>query len=240
METLPEPLSSYAHSGLVVRVGRALARWGGSSAPEKKFAWKHLAHCQKVLDVGCGTGDFMSTRPTQTMGIDMSEDNVAFCRSKGLDVQIGNLLQLPFEDQTFDGVHSAYNILRFEAAQVTCYVKESVRVVKCGGIIVISALCDVNEVFMYPEVAKPYPPQAIFKMIRRSPPSDPKGGSEIANLRFKAICFSGPPLFSFRFSGFITPQLWRVAIVFNAFQYGCFLRKYWTYRGYTIVLTRTA
>ena len=240
METLPGPLSSYSRSGLIVRVGRTLARWGDPSTPEKKFAWKHLAHCQKVLDVACGTGEFISMRPTQAMGIDFRQDNVAFCRSKGLDVQIGNPLQLPFDDQTFDGVYSAYAILLFDAAQATCYLKELVRVVKPGGTIVISALCDVNEVFMYPEVAKPYPPQAIFWMIRRSPPSDPKSGSEVANVRFKAISFRRPPLFSSRFSCFITPQLWRVAIVLNALQYGCFLRKYWTHCGYTIVLTRTA
>lgn len=240
MDTLSGRLSSYSQSDLIVRVGRSLANWGSFSIPEKKFAWQHLAHCRKVLDVACGTGDFISMRPGQAVGIDLSRENVAFCRSKGMEVQIGNALDLPFNDQSFDGVHSAHVMFLFNPSQAARYLTELVRVVKRGGTIVISTLCDVREVFIYPEVVKPYPPQAIFRMIRHSPASDAKGGSEVANVRFKAIYFRRPPLFNFRFSCFITPQLWRVASVLNAIQYGCFLRKYWAYRGYTIVLTRTA
>lgn len=233
-------LSNARSESQLVRVGRILVRWGSSSTPEEKFAWKHLAECQFVLDVACGTGEFISMRPSNTIGIDLNEDNVAYCRSKGLNVRVGNALELPFDDQTFDGLHSAHVMFLFSPAQATCYIKELVRVVKAGGTIVISNLCDIHEVFIYPEVAKPYPPQSIFRMIRQSPPSDAKGGSEIGNVEFRAISFRRPPLVNFRFSGFVSPQLWRVASVLKALQYGCFLRKYWTYRGYTVVLTRTA
>ena len=233
-------LSSARSESLLVRVGRSLVRWGSSSTPEEKFAWKHLAECEFVLDVACGTGEFVSMRPSKTTGIDLNEDNVAYCQSKGLDVRLGNALELPFDDQTFDGVHSAHAMFFFRPPEATYYMRELVRVVKANGTIVISNLCDIHEVFIYPEVAKPYPPQSIFRMIRQSPPSDAKGGSEIGNVKFKAISFRRPPLFNIRSSWFISPQLWRVASVLKALQYGCFLRKYWTYRGYTIVLTRTA
>ena len=57
----------------------------------------------QVLDVGCGTGDFLAFRPG-TVGVDVNPYNVRHCRERGLRVE---LLQpdtdYPFADASFDG-----------------------------------------------------------------------------------------------------------------------------------------
>lgn len=57
----------------------------------------------RVLDVGCGIGDFVAFRP-ETVGVDINPETVAWCGDNGLDVRLmeGNLL--PFADCEFDSV----------------------------------------------------------------------------------------------------------------------------------------
>jgi SAM-dependent methyltransferase len=231
------PPSIARTESFAVRLGRALLEWGTPNTGETRYAWKHLAPCRTILDVACGTGSFIAERPSQVIGIDVDEQNVAFCRSRGFDVRLGNALALPFEPNTFDGVHSAHVLFAFQSDKAVRYVKELVRVTRPGGTIVLSTLCDVNEVFGYPEVARPYPPQAVFRMIHIARASQSRVGTEIGAVVFKAIAFRRPPLINFRFSG--SPKLWRAADVLNAMQFGCYLRKFWRYRGYTIVLVKS-
>lgn len=57
----------------------------------------------RVLDVGCGIGDFLRFRPG-TVGVDIDADSVAWCRGQGLDAQLMEPDCLPFADDAFDGV----------------------------------------------------------------------------------------------------------------------------------------
>ena len=57
----------------------------------------------KVLDVGCGIGDFLRYRPN-TQGVDVNPKTVEYCKERGLDVQLMELDRLPFESSSFDSV----------------------------------------------------------------------------------------------------------------------------------------
>ena len=57
----------------------------------------------RVLDVGCGIGDFLRFRK-QTTGTDINPDTVQYCKSRGLDVVLMNVDRLPFQSERFDGV----------------------------------------------------------------------------------------------------------------------------------------
>jgi SAM-dependent methyltransferase len=57
----------------------------------------------RVLDVGCGIGDFLKFR-TNTVGVDINVNNVKFCQSIGLKVSLMEPDRLPFENEQFDGV----------------------------------------------------------------------------------------------------------------------------------------
>ena len=230
---LVEVIETKPAEKMAVRIARSIMRWASPNAGEEMFSWRHLGSCGRILDVACGVGSFISLNPSRVVGLDISEKNVSVCRERGFNVVQGNALALPFEDGSFDGVHSAQVMFAFPPRDASRYLSEIVRVTRPGGTISISTLCDSKEVFDYPEVARPYPPQAIFRMINR-PQTDV--GTDVPGVEFKAMLFRRPPLLNFHLDG--SPMMWRVSAVLNALQYGCYLRKFWTYRGYTMILKK--
>lgn len=57
----------------------------------------------RVLDVGCGIGDFVSFC-AGSVGVDVNPHAVAYCTSRGLDVRQCAAESLPFGPEEFDGV----------------------------------------------------------------------------------------------------------------------------------------
>ena len=58
-----------------------------------------------ILDAGCGTGRNLAefAHLGKAVGVDFSDDAVAFCRRRGLDdVRMAPVEELPFEDASFD------------------------------------------------------------------------------------------------------------------------------------------
>ena len=62
---------------------------------------KYFSGC--VLDIGSGIGEFLEYY-TDSIGIDIDRDCVAFCKSKGLNCLHADVYKLPFDDNSFDGV----------------------------------------------------------------------------------------------------------------------------------------
>lgn len=202
---LQSPMTLNRIRELSRRTARSVTEWGSPTDREEVFSWQHLAPCESVLDVACGNGSFIAKRPAGVTGLDIDEENIARCRAQGFSAVVGNALDLPYPDASFDGVHSAHVLFALQTRAAVQYLNELVRVTRPGGIIAISSLCDVQEVFDYPEVARPYPPQAIFRMIRKP---DTNVGAEVRGVSYKAISFRRQPLINFRFSSL---TLWRVA-----------------------------
>jgi SAM-dependent methyltransferase len=57
----------------------------------------------KVLDVGCGIGDFLAFREN-TVGIDINPYNIEFCKNRHLEAYAIENGKFPFPDKTFDGL----------------------------------------------------------------------------------------------------------------------------------------
>src|SRR5690348_1025169 len=73
----------------------------------------------QVLDVGCGTAELsllMARRGARVTGVDLSEGMLAVGREKveraglgeRIELRLGNALQLPFADASFDAAASAF------------------------------------------------------------------------------------------------------------------------------------
>ncbi len=217
----------------VVGLGRSFLARTSPNVCEERFAWGHLALRQRILDVGSGQGCFIASYPNRVIGTDHAVAKVSHCRSRGFNVIQADPLSLPFANDTFDGVHSAQLIFQFEPKEAVRYLSELVRVARPGGLISLSALCHPRDVFDYPEAVRPYPPQAIFRMIDLS-----RGASALPGaIIFKAISFRRPPLLDIRACH--SPSWHRAASLLNALQFACYLQKYWTYRGYTIILEKS-
>ena len=87
----------------------------------------------KILDVGCGTGGNleMLQKFGAAEGVDVSDDALAFCQSKGLTVHKGLAESLPFANESFDVV-TALDVVEHLDDDVAG-LREMNRVLKRGG-----------------------------------------------------------------------------------------------------------
>lgn len=89
-----------------------------------------------ILDVGCGNGKYLNYRNDIYMkGIDISQELVNICNKKGFDVIKGNMTNLPYDDNKFDGIISiaSYHHLDNDEDRKKA-LNEFYRVLKEGGI----------------------------------------------------------------------------------------------------------
>jgi SAM-dependent methyltransferase len=86
-----------------------------------------------ILDVGCGTGGNleMLEKFGAAEGVDVSDDALEFCKSKGLKVHKGLAEKLPFADESFDVV-TALDVVEHLDDDIAG-LKEMHRVLKSGG-----------------------------------------------------------------------------------------------------------
>jgi len=134
---------------------------------EYRWAWEFLSDCTRILDVGCGTGTFLKKAPERIVGIDLNPENVAYCQAAKLDARPGSALKIPFPDNTFEGLLCSHVMQVFHPDQAICFLREASRVVKPGGVVVLSNLTDSARFFQHPEVVKPYPPDALWSLCNQ-------------------------------------------------------------------------
>ena len=92
-----------------------------------------------ILDAGCGTGNnlrHLSSRG-RTVGVDLSQEALRFCQSRGVTVAGGSLLSLPFADQTFDLVTSFDVLYHRWVTDDRAALRELVRVLKPEGLLFV-------------------------------------------------------------------------------------------------------
>ena len=112
------------------------------------FFLRHLKPGMNVLDCGCGPGTITQgiaeiVAPGRVVGCDLEPGMVAraaaLAEGKGLDnlsFQVGNILDLPFEDNTFDAVVSC--AVTEHLSEPVKAMSELGRVAKQGGIVGIT------------------------------------------------------------------------------------------------------
>ncbi|OGD71330.1 hypothetical protein A3A84_03880 [Candidatus Collierbacteria bacterium RIFCSPLOWO2_01_FULL_50_23] len=97
---------------------------------------------KKILDIGCGTGEtltFLKTVfPKATLfGVDVLAEAVRFTIQRGHAAKKADALNLPFKDNSFDAILLLDVIEHIK--NDSAIIKEAKRVVKPGGVIVITA-----------------------------------------------------------------------------------------------------
>ncbi|MFA9410747.1 MAG: class I SAM-dependent methyltransferase [Deltaproteobacteria bacterium] len=88
----------------------------------------------RVLELGCGTGLILSRVAEvaeEAVGIDLSEGMAQLARDRGLDVHIGSVCDLPFEDDQFDLTYS-FKVLA-HVPDIDAALREATRVTRPGG-----------------------------------------------------------------------------------------------------------
>jgi SAM-dependent methyltransferase len=88
-----------------------------------------------VLDAGCGSGNNLVHLAAhgRPIGVDLSPDALAFCRTRGVTVARANLLGLPFAEGSFDLVTSFDVLYHAWVTDDRAALRELVRVLRPGG-----------------------------------------------------------------------------------------------------------
>lgn len=97
---------------------------------------------QKILDVGCGTGETLTFLKrifpkAKLQGVDYLPEAVSYTRSRGHSAKRADALNLPFPDASFDVVLLLDVIEHIKNDSGA--IREAKRVLKSGGVIVLTA-----------------------------------------------------------------------------------------------------
>jgi len=126
--------------------------------------FSHYLDGRKVLDVGCGTGEFLKRDPARFTGIDVNPNLVAHCASRNLKAFEMSALALGFPDASFEAAHASQSVEHFQPSDAATLVSELVRVVVPGGIVVLTTPGTRNVWNTFSHV-RPYPPEAFVKLL---------------------------------------------------------------------------
>ena len=131
---------------------------------------------KRILDVGCGTGQFLQFLqrfgPEQAIGIDVSVECVEAARARGLDVRGQEFLSI---EQTFDAI-SMWHVVE-HLLQPRAFVEHACRLLAPGGSLLIETpvVGPVSDAFgadwrffMPVEHVNLFPPQALLALCRES------------------------------------------------------------------------
>jgi SAM-dependent methyltransferase len=180
--------------------------------------WKLFNGCKKVLDAGCGRGEFLELNPykTKVIGVDIIKEEVKKLKEKGLDVQYADLKEkLPFKDNSFDGVLNSHVLEHLDPEEGIKMISEFKRVLTPGGILVI-AVPNFSFKRFYSDYShkRPYPKEALFRILYDSNFYSIKIINGAANNHFlSGVSFFSPKLrFWFeKFFGMFSP--WEIIAI---------------------------
>lgn len=137
-----------AHNDLFASVGRLpnfeQLRIGLEDVVKKL----HLEPPNELLEIGCGTGLLLSSlspRVFSSIGIDFSIKNISIARRHFPEVSfvVGDVMSLPFAKESFDRILS-YGVFHY-VSDIKGAIRETLRVCKGGGVILIGDLPDVRQ-----------------------------------------------------------------------------------------------
>jgi SAM-dependent methyltransferase len=121
-----------------------------------------LSNCRRILDVGCGKGLFIKCAPSRIVGVDRNWYSLKECAKEGYTVIKGDVLRLPFTDQSFDGIHCADLIEHFSPVDVRSLLIEMLRLLKVGGLLVVGTPLPSKMFWNDASHIRPYPPMALL------------------------------------------------------------------------------
>ena len=114
----------------------------GPDGFDTAFAAVVEAHPRRVLEVGCGMGQFSERMARETsaevVATDLSQRMVEIAASRGLDARLADVQALPFEDGEFDC--AVANAMLYHVADLERSLAELHRVLEPGGRLVATTI----------------------------------------------------------------------------------------------------
>ncbi|MGC8556306.1 MAG: class I SAM-dependent methyltransferase [Conexivisphaera sp.] len=114
------------------------ARYGAEQEPKVRDAIAMAPPRYPVLDAGCGTGILLRRLGVLSVGLDISPSMLRVAaRGRGRELVLGDMERMPFRSDSFWTVYSITAVQLSEDLERA--LSEIARVVKAGGIVVVSA-----------------------------------------------------------------------------------------------------
>lgn len=115
---------------------RSIQPW--KIAERKNFLERlQAAGASSLLEIGAGTGqdaEFFAAARLQVLATDLTPENVAACRQKGLEARVMDVCALDLPDAQFDAVFSLNCLLHLPKSEFPKAIAEIRRVLKPGGL----------------------------------------------------------------------------------------------------------
>jgi len=163
--TITKPISLYEFGGTEEAVRQIQSRFV-----------KHFTSCSPVLDIGCGRGVFLELlrkAGIQALGIDSSEEAIAYSREKALEVEQSDALTfLSQTQQRFGGIFCSHVIEHMDFNLAMDLLNLCHRALRSGGILLLVTpnpedLWIISEVFwLDPTHVRPYPRLLLESMLQ--------------------------------------------------------------------------
>lgn len=120
------------------RLEERIAAWEGLTGPNpRELALEAVAEARprRVLEVGCGQGwasEWIKDElGAEVIAVDQSERMVELTRRRGVDARVGDVQDLPFEDESFDAGLAAWML--YHVADLDRGLSELARVLRPGA-----------------------------------------------------------------------------------------------------------
>ncbi|MEK7520821.1 MAG: methyltransferase domain-containing protein [Patescibacteria group bacterium] len=154
----------------------------------RHFLYEFYFRGKKTLDIGCGEGEFLKVDQKNIYGVDANARAIEILLKSGFHVKQGNVAELPYATTEFDAVHCRNVIEHLEIEDAYQLIKEAARVLKSGGIFILASEVATKKFWTTFGHVKPYPPEAIIKLLRKESREEFEG---IENLEYLDILYFG-------------------------------------------------
>ncbi|MEM2956112.1 MAG: class I SAM-dependent methyltransferase [Candidatus Pacearchaeota archaeon] len=134
----------------------------------QKDLWEEFKGCERVLDVGCGSGRFLMAAPKGLicLGIEINPHEAIKCKKGGLKVKVGNIENINLKKNSLDGILMSHVIEHLNnPIKILDKLKKSLK--KDGKIVIITPNFSVcyKEFYNDPTHKKPFTKQSLFRIL---------------------------------------------------------------------------
>lgn len=124
----------------------------------------------KVLDLGSGPGRdalLFKYHNLDVVCLDASEKMVALCKSRGLEAMVGDMVSLPFADNSFENVWAYTSLLHLKKEQIPTALTEIHRVMKPNGVLGVGLIEGSSEGYMLNRETEKMKAERWFTLLER-------------------------------------------------------------------------